>query len=486
MTRVAGLETEYGCLTEDPSGGLETVRRVRDWLFAGGRYGLLDRQQRDWDEPAGNGGFLFNGGRAYLDMGHLEICTAECMSLDDLIAHDAAGDRMIGEALRALRLEERASFIRNNVDHYSGATFGCHENYLVRRTAPLTERNVLSLLAFLTLRVLYTGAGKVGGVPGVESRGGGSPRPAIPFQISQRADFIQNDLFEWVQFNRAIINTRDEPLADARRFRRLHLLHGDTSVLPDTLALKVGTTSLVLDLLEMDRLPRVALLDAVGTFRDLSAQPEGAWRVQLAEGAGAELAAVEVLDRFRAAAAAEFAGRDAETDRVLDTWRATLEALATDPDRLVGTVDWITKHWLLRQFIAAEGLSWESPWLRSQDLEFHHTDPSRSLGLSLATDSTWRPRPEVVAAARSEPPPDTRAAVRSHLMRRLAAHDLPAFVDWEIVDTEGVNPLLLLDPFDADLASADRWLHRALAARKSARSSEKPSADPRCNDPSPS
>lgn len=480
MTRVAGLETEYGCLTGDPSGSLETVRRVRDWLFAGGRYGLLDRQQRDWDEPAGNGGFLFNGGRAYLDMGHLEICTAECRSLDDLIAHDAAGDQMIGEALRALRLEGRASFIRNNVDHYSGATFGCHENYLVRRTAPLTERNVLSLLAFLTLRVLFTGAGKVGGMPGVESRGGGSPGPGVPFQISQRADFIQNDLFEWVQFNRAIINTRDEPLADARRFRRLHLLHGDTSVLPDTLALKVGTTSLVLDLLEADRLPRVALLEAVRTFRELSAQPEGPWRVQLAEDEGAEVAAVEVLDRYRAAAAAEFAGRDSETDRLLDTWRIVLEALAADPERLVGTVDWITKHWLLRQFAAAEGLSWESPWLRSQDLEFHHTDPGRSLALGLAAaDSPWRPTPEAVAAARSEPPADTRAAVRSYLMRRLAAHDLPAFVDWEIVDTEGVNPQLLLDPFDADRAGADRWLNRALAARKPAKRPESSPADPR-------
>ncbi|MBN8247866.1 MAG: proteasome accessory factor PafA2 family protein [Verrucomicrobia bacterium] len=480
MTRLAGLETEYGCLTGDPSGSLETVRRVRDWMFAGGRYGLLDRQQRDWDEPAGNGGFLFNGGRAYLDMGHLELCTAECLGLEDLIAHDAAGDRMIGEALRALRLEDRASFIRNNVDHYSGATFGCHENYLVRRTAPLTERNVLSLLAFLTLRVLYTGAGKVGGVSGAESRGGGISGITAPFQISQRADFIQNDLFEWVQFNRAIINTRDEPLADARRFRRLHLLHGDTSVLPETLALKVGTTSLVLDLLEIDHLPRVALLDAVGTFRQISTQPDGPWPVCLAEGDGAERSAVEVLDRYRAVAAAEFSGRDPETDRVLASWREALEALATDPGRLVGRVDWITKQWLLRQFVTAEGLSWDSPWLRSQDLEFHHTDPERSLGLGLAdAASRWQPRPEAVLAARSAPPSDTRAAVRSHLMRQLASHDLPVFVDWEIVDTEGVNPLLLLDPFDADRREADRWLERALAVRQAGKDSTRPAANPR-------
>ena len=208
--------------------------------------------QRDWDEPAGNGGFLFNGGRAYVDMGHLEYCTPECLSLIDVLRYDRAGDAILVQAVKDLRLQDQVSFIRNNIDHYSGATFGCHENYLVRRSAPLTEANVLSLLAFLTLRQLYGGAGRVGSTPGAELRGD-LIRPGADshFQISQRADYINNDLFEWVQFNRAIINTRDEPLADARKYRRLHLLHGDTSVLPTTLLLKVGTTSLVLDLLEL-------------------------------------------------------------------------------------------------------------------------------------------------------------------------------------------------------------------------------------------
>ena len=462
VTRLAGLETEYGCLVEEATGSHDTVRRIRDWLFLGGRYGLIDRQQRDWDEPAGNGGFLFNGGRAYMDMGHLELCTAECLGLDDLVAHDAAADALVWEAVRALHLGDRVGFIRNNVDHYSGATFGCHENYLVRRTAPLTERNVLSLLAFLTLRVLYSGAGKVAGLAAGELSASGGV--VAPFQISQRADFIQNDLFEWVQFNRAIINTRDEPLADARRFRRLHLLHGDTSVLPATLALKVGTTSLVLDLLEINHLPPVALLDAVGTFRGISANPGGPWPVDLASGESAD--ALEVLDRYRSAAAAEFGGRDAETDRLLTSWKEALDGLGAAPDALVGTVDWITKRWLFLQFMAAEGVDWDSPWLRSQDLEFHHTDPARGLGRSLAApDCRWAPAAERVQQARREPPADTRAAVRSYLMRRLSAEGLPVFVDWEMVDTEGMNPLLLLDPFESGFAEADRWLAEALETR---------------------
>lgn len=470
MTRLAGIETEYGCLTEDPHGSLEGVRRVRDWLFAGSRYGLIDRQQRDWDEPAGNGGFLFNGGRAYLDMGHLELCTAECLSLRDLIAHDAAGDRLICEALSALRIGSRTGFIRNNVDHYSGATFGCHENYLVRRSAPLNERNVLSLLAFLTLRILYTGAGKVGGVAVGEGRVPtvGVTVP-VPFQLSQRADYIQNDLFEWVQFNRAIINTRDEPLADARRFRRLHLLHGDTSVLPDTLALKIGTTSLVLDLLEIDHLPRIALLDAVGEFRNLSARPSGPWTVELAD--AGERDAVEILGEYYEAARTEFAGRDAETDQVLASWRAALEALAGDVSLLVGTVDWVTKRWLFGQFVEAEGIAWDSAWLKSQDLEFHHTDPKRCLARQLiAPDSPWNPTDEDVAAARSDPPSDTRAAARSRLMRFLSAEGLSGFVDWEVVDTEGVNPLMLLDPFDANPKEAGPWceeVRQAIRRRES-------------------
>src|SRR5437762_4104 len=274
MNRIVGVETEYGCLPTDPSGPPSAVGRVRNWIFEKNRFGLADLHQRDWDEPAGNGGFLFNGGRTYVDMGHLEYCTPECLSLRDLLLYDNAGDAILARAAKELKMTDQVSFIRNNIDHYSGATFGCHENYLVRRSAPLTEANVLSLLAFLTLRLLYVGAGRVGSTPGAELRGDVSRRGTdAHFQISQRADYITNDLFEWVQFNRAIINTRDEPLADGRKYRRLHLLHGDTSVLPATLLLKVGTTSLVLDLLELDQMPYVVLADAVMTFRGMSHQP---------------------------------------------------------------------------------------------------------------------------------------------------------------------------------------------------------------------
>jgi proteasome accessory factor A len=457
MNRIVGLETEYGCLTSDPSGPPSAVGRVRNWVFEKNRFGLADMHQRDWDEPAGNGGFLFNGGRSYVDMGHLEYCTPECLSLIDLLRYDRAGDAILLHALKEMHLADQVSFIRNNVDHYSGATFGCHENYLVRRTAPLSENNVLALLAFLTLRLLFAGSGRVGSTPGAELRGDLLRHGADShFQISQRADYINNDLFEWVQFNRAIINTRDEPLADARKYRRLHLLHGDTNVLPTSLLLKAGTTALVLDLLELDQLPKIVLADAVMTFRNLSHQPDGPWLVPLTDGRCAN--AVELLFKFLDASRREFFGRDHETDIVLRVWEEVLSALATRPGILVGKVDWITKRWLFRQFMERENIGWSDPWLKAQDLEFHHIDPARNLGMALAqTPVAWDlPAAEISDAMRSAPV-NTRAQARSRIMRMLKNQHIRYFVDWEVIDAEGVNSLNLLNPFDASPAEADSW-----------------------------
>jgi proteasome accessory factor A len=457
MNRVVGLETEYGCLSSDPAGPSQVVARVRNWMFEKHRFGLPDIHQRDWDEPAGNGGFLFNGGRAYVDMGHMEYCTPECLGLHDLVRYDRAGDALLQNALRELRLADHVGFVRNNVDHYSGATFGCHENYLVRRSAPLTEGNVLSLLTFLTLRVLYAGAGRVGATPGAELRGDLAREGAeSSYQMSQRADYINNELFEWVQFNRAIINTRDEPLADARRFRRLHLLHGDTNVLPVALALKVGTTSLVLDLLELNQIPRLFLADSVQTFRAMSHQISGPWWVELAEGGTAD--AIELLFRYHAAADREFRGRDTETDHVLRLWERTLSLLATDPERLVGQVDWITKRWLLERFLQKEGLTWNDPWLKSQDLEYHHIDPQRGLGLALArTPEEWEVPASAVLEAMRVAPRDTRAHARSRIMHALKGQPLRYSLDWEVIEAEGVAPLHLLNPFDAAPPEIQPW-----------------------------
>jgi len=466
VNRIVGLETEYGCLSDDPAGPQAAVGRIRNWVFDQGHYGLADLHQRDWDEPAGNGGFLFNGGRCYVDMGHLEFCTPECLSLRDLILYDRAGDVLIANALKAEGLESQVTFIRNNIDYYSGATFGCHENYLVRRTAPLTEGNVQSLLTFLTLRMVYCGAGRVRASSTAEAR-----MESIAgwhdsdFQISQRADYINNDLFEWVQFNRAIINTRDEPLADPRKYRRLHLLHGDSSVLPATLALKIGTTALVLDLLEIDKLPQRALADAVLTFRTLSHDVDGPWMTPLADGSCVSV--LETLREYQALAEEEFRYRDDETNAVLDLWESTMTALETGPDSLIGVVDWITKRWLFEQFVAAEGLKWDHPWLQAQDLEFHSVSFGRNIGLPLAkTPAAFDLTDEQLATALDAPPANTRAAARSQVMRSLVDQRSRYFVDWEVIDAEGVNSLNLLDPFDPEPRGFATWFRRLKAANE--------------------
>jgi proteasome accessory factor A len=471
MNRIVGLETEYGCLTSDFPGTPSAITRARDWIFRDQRFGLIDVHQRDWDEPAGNGGFLFNGGRCYIDMGHLEYCTPECLNLLDVLRYDQAGDAILMQAVKAMRMDREISFIRNNIDHYSGATFGCHENYLVRRAAPLSEANVHSLLAFLTLRMLYVSAGRVGATMAAESRGElARPGAESIFQMSQRADYINNDLFEWVQFNRAIINTRDEPLADARKYRRLHLLHGDTNVLPTSLLLKVGTTSLVLDLLEMNCLPKTVLADAVAAFRNLSHQPDGPWLVQLADGRCAD--AVSVLFEYQRAAKAELQGRDAETDALLVIWGDVLNALATDPDLLVGKVDWISKRWLLRQFCEQEKISWSHPWLKSQDLEYHQIDPTRSLGLALAQNPAgWDIPHKEVAQAAIQAPSNTRATVRSQAMHLLKNEGCAYYIDWEIIGAEGGNSLHMLNPFDVGSKDAENWIH--LLSESGSRSSRR-------------
>lgn len=443
--RITGLETEYGCLVEPPVQIADLLPRIRDWLFEKHRYGLIDRHDRDWDEPAGNGGFLFNGGRVYIDMGHLEYCTPECTTATEVVRYDRAGDLLLLEAVRELGLETRVNLIRNNVDHYTGATFGCHENYSLDRRAPLHEKNVLSLLAFLTLRVLYSGSGRVGAIRPTRFRGELVMRenPAV-FQISQRADYIQNDFFEWVQHNRAIINTRDEPLADPRLFRRLHLIHGDSNVLPQTLFLKVGTTRLVLDLLDADDLPEVALHDAVTSLRALSRNLRPPWPVTLANGQSAD--ALELLNVYYQKARENFAGRDAETDELLALWAEVLAGLARNPLELVGTLDWITKEFLFREFCEQEGLEWGHPWLESQDLEFHQVHPKRSLGVALAKPGhLWDAT--ALRHCMTQPPPRSRATWRSRLMREILAKNCSYFLDWEAVELGNDRRIRMLNPF---------------------------------------
>jgi proteasome accessory factor A len=220
--------------------------------------------------------------------------------------------------------------------------------------------------------------------------------------------------------------------------------------------LKVGTTSLVLDLLEISAIPRVFLADSVQTFHGLSHQPDGPWTVALAHGGKAD--ALELLARYQEAAASEFGGRDSETDHLLKVWGETLAALATNPDALIGRVDWVTKRWLLRQFVEREHIAWDDPWLKAQDLEYHHVEPRRGLGWQLArTPPEWSTGPERLLEAMRIAPSDTRAHARSRVMRILKGQPLRYSLDWEMVELDGGGPLHLMDPFEAEPGEIEVW-----------------------------
>src|SRR5947209_8076283 len=165
MDRIVGVETEYGCLmsSEELRCNSEVwPAKVKNYLFNKARAGTIDLHYRDYEEPPGNGGFLLNGGRLYLDMGHIEYASPECLHLHDLVTYEMAGDELLRSSLTALEAGDRVSFIKNNVDHHTGATFGCHENYLMKREAQFTPSVLGTLLTFLATRQIFTGAGRVG------------------------------------------------------------------------------------------------------------------------------------------------------------------------------------------------------------------------------------------------------------------------------------------------------------------------------------
>jgi len=455
MNRIVGIETEYGCLVTEEGNRASVEQwpaRVRHHLFQERKLGVLDRHYRDYEEPPGNGGFLVNGGRIYVDMGHLEYASPECRTLRDLTRVDLAGDRLILRSLQAINPEGTVSFLKNNIDHYTGATFGCHENYLVRRDAPLNERTLKVLLAFLATRQIYAGAGRIGQANAFQMEMGEAEESEEPvrYQLSQRADHIVNSIYQWVQFNRAIINARDEPLADHRRFRRLHLLLGDSNMSPCATALKVGATDLMLTLIEREQLPPFAGLEnPVEATRRISRDPDRRWEVQLDNGRRSDALTLQ-FDYLEAAEKA-LRGLDADADWTLQMWRYALEQLAERRyEALHGVVDWATKEWMLDLFAREQGVEWEDPWLQSLDLAYHDLDPDRGLffgveGIKAARD--WNAA--ILAEAESEQPPsDTRANARAELVRSVLAEQSEHYVvNWESVEWED-RYYDLPDPYD--------------------------------------
>ena len=443
-SRLFGIETEYGILVEGRGAGdLMEESRLLVNAYSGPWAGPWDYRAEDprrdmrgfqvdhlnYDRedakldrqgPASHmtgaqqraDHALPNGARLYNDHGHPEYSTPECRTLRDLVAHDRAGERIILECAqrRTRETDREVRMFKNNTDHH-GMSYGTHEGYLCDRAVPF-EKLLHGMLPFLVTRILYAGAGK----PGVET--GGPFAKECHYQLSQRADFFTEVASVDTLARRPIFNTRDEAHADPRRYRRLHVICGDANMSEFATAMKVGTTCLVLQLIEAGWEPLFRLKNPVWAIQQISRDPSWRWNVELED--GRTMRATDIQRVYLRDAQQLLAGASGETAWVLREWERLLTDLETDPYLAEDRVDWVAKRRLLETYIEAEGLWWEDEALWSLDLEYHNVDPESGLYALLEQSGAIQRvvDDDLIECAAVRPPGNTRAALRGELVRR--------------------------------------------------------------------
>jgi Pup amidohydrolase len=381
---------------------------------------------------------LTNGARLYVDHAHPEYSSPEVTSPRDAVLWDRAGQEIMMEAARiaSARGPFPIRLYKNNTDN-KGASYGCHENYLMNRATPFAD--IVSILTpFFVTRQIYTGSGRVG--LGQDAR--------IPgFQLSQRADFFEVEVGLETTLKRPIINTRDEPHADPERYRRLHVIVGDANMSEWATFLKMGATSLVLALIENQAISEdLRLADPVAEMHAVSHDPTLCHRVTLAD--GRTMTAIEVQRRYLDAAVAMVSNRkgespDGQTQQVLHTWEEILNTLATDPMKLSNRLDWVAKFRLLEGYRNRDSLDWDSAQLALVDLQYSDIDPERGLALRLEKSGRMSVMcdPAEIAHAVAFPPDDTRAYFRGECLRRYGSEVAAASWDSIIFDVAGFEAL---------------------------------------------
>ncbi|RMF87323.1 MAG: proteasome accessory factor PafA2 [Nitrospinota bacterium] len=363
---------------------------------------------------------LPNGARLYVDHAHPEFSTPECLTAAEVVTFDQVGEILLQQCCaqgnRQLRGQEMALF-KNNSDH-QGNAYGCHENYLLEAqtySQLFLGRGERELLPFLVSRQIYCGAGKVG----VEEETGGVP---VPYQISQRADFFTTLYSVRTTSARPLINTRDEPHADRRRFRRLHLILGDANMSAHATYLKVGTTQIVLRMLEDQAINRdLSLEDPVTALKMISRDPSCRVTVRLRD--GRRLRAVEIQEAYLEMAHRYFAAHPPSPEEadLLRRWTTVVEQLKTDPMLLRRQIDWVIKWWLLEWQSKGKGIDPHSPRLRQLDIQYHNIDRQKGLYHLLEREGQvdpFSPSPEALEPYLHTPPPQSRAYLRSQCLIR--------------------------------------------------------------------
>ena len=437
--RIFGLENEYGVTCT-----LRGQRRLSPDEVA--RY--LFRRVVSWGRSSNV--FLANGARLYLDVGsHPEYATPECDSISDLVVHDKAGERILEQLLASAEQRLREEGIRgviylfkNNTDS-AGNSYGCHENYLTSRRDDFGHYAEV-LIPFFVSRQIYAGAGKV-----LQTARGAM------FCISQRAEHIWEGVSSATTRSRPIINTRDEPHADAERYRRLHVIVGDSNMSEYTTFLKCGVTSILLRVLEEDGAPwrDLSLENPIRAIREISHDMTCTRRVRLAN--GRELSALEIQGEYltRALRYAETKGLSPLEQRALEMWEHCLTTLESDPFKLDRECDWVIKHNLIEAYREKHDLALASPKVALVDLQYHDVNRDRGLFYRMQARGFVERMctDEAIDVAVDEPPQTTRARLRGEFIRRAKERKRDYTVDWVHLklNDQAQRTVLCKDPFKA-------------------------------------
>ncbi|QSB17306.1 proteasome accessory factor PafA2 [Natronosporangium hydrolyticum] len=406
------------------------LRDARGFTYSGTAYEPAEALA---DEDLGLANvILTNGARLYVDHAHPEYSTPEVTNPWDLVRWDKAGERVMAEASRRAATIPNAGTIhlyKNNTDN-KGASYGSHENYLMRRQTPFADV-VSHLTPFFVTRQIICGAGRVG-------LGQDGSQPG--FQLSQRADFFEVEVGLETTLKRPIINTRDEPHADAEKYRRLHVIIGDANLSEISTYLKVGTTSLVLSMIEEKVLTAdLGIADPVTELKAVSHDPGLGHLMRMRD--GRRLTALDVQWAYFERASAFVASRfgddvDEITADVLARWEEVLTLLGRDPTLLADQLDWVAKLRLLEGYREREQLGWASHKLQLVDLQYSDVRPEKGLYHRLVSRGAMRTllEPAQVESAMSEPPADTRAYFRGRCLAQYASEVVAASWDSVIFD----------------------------------------------------
>ncbi|WP_322985918.1 Pup--protein ligase [Streptomyces sp. S584] len=436
--RIFGLENEYGVTCTFRGQRRLSPDEVARYLF---------RRVVSWGRSSNV--FLRNGARLYLDVGsHPEYATPECDNVTELVTHDKAGERILEgllvDAERRLHEEGIAGDVylfKNNTDS-AGNSYGCHENYLVARHGEFSRLADI-LIPFLVTRQLICGAGKV-----LQT-----PRGAV-YCVSQRAEHIWEGVSSATTRSRPIINTRDEPHADAERYRRLHVIVGDSNMSETTMLLKVGATDLVLRMIEAGTVMRdLTLENPIRAIREVSHDITGQRKVRLAS--GREASAIEVQREYyeKAVDFVERRGiRTGTVDQVLELWGRTLDAIeAEDLDRIDTEIDWVMKYKLIERYRAKNNMTMSNPRVAQIDLAYH--DIHRRRGLYYLLERKGQAaricNDLKIFEGKSVPPQTTRARLRGDFIRRAQEQRRDFTVDWVHLklNDQAQRTVLCKDPF---------------------------------------